>query len=197
MQSNNVNFVTDGSKVYRLAGNEWYVVEQDDEKVMLVDTDCKIGDEEPKTPWSDGYYRSKDGENGQCILNYTNSIAVKYFSDIKYAIIPRTVEAGTGKLEDAYMWPMSYEEFSNNKVISDKITLNFCRCVWTRTFIAVSCDSYRDAWYVNGVAGCLSGDHVRCICRVAPAFYLKKSAIDHINDDGEIILKPADTDTTN
>ena len=24
------NFVTDGSKVYRLAGNDWYAVEEDD-----------------------------------------------------------------------------------------------------------------------------------------------------------------------
>ena len=41
MQSN-VNFVTDGSKVYHLGGNDWYAVTQDKDKVMLVDTDCNV-----------------------------------------------------------------------------------------------------------------------------------------------------------
>ena len=173
------NFVTDGSVVYRLAGNEWYAVHEDDDKVILVDTDCKIGDEELKTPWSDGDCYSKEGENGQAILDYTNNLADTYFENIKYAIMPRTVEAGTSKLENAYMWPMSKEEFEEHKDIGGKIAFNSSSFVWTRTFSGIG-----------------SGN-VSVLFRVAPAFNLKKSAIDHITDDGEIVLKPADTDKDN
>ena len=118
------NFVTDGSVVYRLGGNDWYAVEQDDGKVMLVDTDCKIGDEELKTPWSDGDYRSEKGKYGQCILNYCNNIADTYFNDIKHAIEPKSVEAGTDELENAYMWPMSRNEFAYNRHIGGRIIEN-------------------------------------------------------------------------
>ena len=184
------NFATDGSVVYRLAGNGWYAVEQDDDKVMLVDTDCKIGDKTLKTPWSSGDWMSEDGENGQTILNYVNNIADKYFNDIKYAIIPRSVEAGTCKLENAYMWPMSYKEFEKHKVIGSKIVCNSNSNVWTRTFSGVSSYSGRCAWRVYNVGGGLYGSSVSNLYRVAPAFNLKKSYIDHIADDGEIILQP-------
>ena len=188
------NFVTDGSVVYQLGGNEWYVVEQDDDKVMLADTDCKIGDRILISPWSDGDYRSGEGENGQCVLGYANNLADTYFSNIKHAIIPRTVEAGSGKLENAYMWPMSKEEFDGNKVIGGRIVHNTYSFVWTRTFSGVYSDSNgRCAWFVSGAGGDLSNHYVGGLYRVAPAFYLKKSAIDHITDDGEIVLKPADT----
>ena len=178
-------------RTYHLAGNDWYAVMEDGEKIMLVDTDCKTGGRELETPWSDRDWSSKEGENGQCILNYTNYIADTYFNGIKHAIMPRTVEAGAGKLEDAYMWPMSKEEFEEHTYIGGKIACNSNSVVWTRTF-GVSCGNYRYAWYVNDVGGDLSGSNVRRLCRVAPAFYLKKSAIDHITDDGEIILKPAE-----
>lgn len=197
MQSN-LEFVTDGSKVYRLGGNDWYAVEQDDGKVMLVDTDCQIAGKELETPWSD-YFLSEDGENGQTILNYVNNIADTYFNDIKHAIIPRSVEAGICKLENAYMWPMSKEEFGGNKVvggkIGDKIAHNFYSFVWTRTFSGVSSNSnYRCAWFVYSSGGSFSGSNssVSVVFRVAPAFNLKKSAIDHITKDGEIILKSED-----
>ena len=198
MQSN-LEFVTDGSKVYRLGGNDWYAVEQDDDKIMLVDTDCEIVNERLKSPWSDGYYCSEEGENGQCILNHCNNLVDTYFSTIKYAIEPRTVEAGTGKLEDAYMWPMSKEEFRDNKLVGGKIVCNSVSVVWTRTFSGIN--SYNGncrAWYVYNACGDLfSSNSVGNVFRVAPAFYLKKSAIDHISDDDEIILKPADTDKNN
>ena len=183
-------FVTGGSKVYRLGGNDWYAVKQDDDKVMLVDTDCKIGDEELKTPWSDGDCRSKDGKNGQCILDYVNDIADKYFSSIKYAIEPRTVDAGTGGIENAYMWPMSCRKFEEHKIIGGRINENSSSNVWTRTFSG-SGNSNHYAWYTYNANGDLSyGGGVSTVYRVAPAFYLKKSAIDHISDDGEIVLKP-------
>ena len=193
------NFVTDGSVVYRLAGNDWYAVHEDDDKVMLVDTDCKIGNKALRTPWSDYNYRSKEGENGQRILDYVNSIADTYFGNIKHAIAPRTVEAGTGKLENAYMWPMSKEEFEEHKDIGGKIACNsYGSFVWTRTFSGVGSNSGgRFAWCVNDSGGSLGSYYVSYLFRVAPTFYLKKSAIDHINEDGEIILKPADTDKDN
>ena len=31
---NNFNFVTDGGKVYRFGNNDWYAVEQDEDKVI-------------------------------------------------------------------------------------------------------------------------------------------------------------------
>ena len=185
------NFVTDGSVVYRLAGNEWYAVHEDDDKVILVDTDCKIGDEELKTPWSDGDCYSKEGENGQAILDYTNNLADTYFENIKYAIMPRTVEAGTSKLENAYMWPMSKEEFEEHKDIGGKIAFNSSSGVWTRTFSGIYSSGNRYAWYVYNASGDL-GSGVSYLYRVAPAFNLKKSSIIRINPDGEIILKPAD-----
>ena len=193
MQSK-LEFVTDGSKVYRLAGNDWYAVEEDDGKVMLVDTDCKIDDKALKTPWSNGDCRSEEGENGQCILDYVNKLADTYFSDIKYAIFPRIIDVGTDDLEDAYMWPMSYEEFKDHKDIGGKIVENANCFVWTRTFSGINSNNYRFAWDVDDFDGGLNGDNcVGNVYRVAPAFYLKKSAIDHISDDGKIVLKLADT----
>ena len=189
------NFVTDGSVVYRLAGNEWYAVHEDDDKVILVDTDCKIGDEELKTPWSDGDCYSKEGENSQAILDYTNNLADTYFENIKYAIMPRTVEAGTSKLENAYMWPMSKEEFEEHKDIGGKIACNSYSFVWTRTFSGIYSNGNRCAWFAYNSGGGLSNSsyyYVSIAYRVAPAFNLKKSSIDHIREDGEIILKPAD-----
>ena len=194
MQNNNVNFVTGGSVVYRLGGNDWYAVMQDDEKGMLIDTDCKIGDEELKSPWSDGDYRSEEGKNGQCILNHCNNLVDTYFSTIKYAIEPKTVEAGTCKLENAYMWPMQKNEFEDHKDIGSKIVRNSNSFVWTRTFSGIySSSNYRYAWFVYNSGGDLNNYYVGFLCRVAPAFNLKKSSIDHISEDGEIILKPADT----
>ena len=189
MQSN-VEFVTDGSVKYHLAGNDWYAVMRDDDKVMLVDTDCEVGGEELKTRWSDGDWKSESGKNAQCILNYCNNIADTYFSTIKHAIIPRTVETGTGKLENVWMWPMSYEEFKEHKDIGGKIVRNSNGNVWTRTFSGIN---YHFAWYLSNASGSLnSNNYVNDVYRVAPAFYLKKSEIDHINDNGEIFLKPED-----
>ena len=188
------NFVTDGSVVYRLGGNDWYAVMEDEDKVMLVDTDCKVDDEELKSPWSDGNCRSEDGENGQAVLDYTNNIADKYFNDIKHAIIPTTVEAGTCKLANAYMWSMSYEEFDGNKTIGGKIVENTNSFVWTRTFSRVgSSNDGRYAWRAYSISGDLSySGNISSVYRVAPAFNLKKSSIDHITEDGEIVLKPED-----
>ena len=210
---NNVKFVTDESVKYRLGGNEWYAIMEDDNKVMLVDTDCKIDNEKLWALWSDNYWESEEGENGQRILDYTNSIANTYFSNIKHAIEPRTVEAGTGKLEDAYMWPMSYEEFECNKVVGGKIVENSNNHVWTRTFSGTGCSvsnvwtrklsgilhnkNCRYAWVVSNINGDLGNSIVSNVDCVAPAFYLKKSEVDHISGDGEIVLKPADTGITN
>ena len=185
------NFVTDGSVVYRLGGNEWYAVVENNYKVLLVDTDCKVGDVELRSPWSSEYGDSPEAENGQAILDYANKIADKYFSNIKYAIIPRTVFAGTGKIENAYMWPMSKSEFGDHKVISGNIVKNSNSHIWTRSCAGVcfnNVDYY--AWYLGDPAGILySSNYVNYVLRVAPAFYLRKSAIDHISDVREIILK--------
>ena len=193
---NNVKFVTSGNRVYHLAGNDWYAVEEDNDKVMLVDTDCKIGDEKLSSLWSNGDCKSEEGENGQAILDYCNNLIDTYFSGIKYAVEPKSVEAGTNRLDDAYMWPMSKEEFDDHKYIGSKIVRNSNGIVWTRTFSCVNSSTNEHcAWYANSASGNLySGGSVCYLCRVAPAFYLKKSAIDHISEDGEIVLKPADTD---
>ena len=199
MQSN-LEFVTDGSKVYRLGGNDWYAVMEDNDKIMLVDTDCKIADEELKTPWSDGCFCNKGGENGRYILNYVNRLTDKYFSTIKYAIMPRTVDAGTWKLKNALMWPMSKEEFEGNKAVGSKIACssnNPKNLVWTRTFSGVSSFGYYCAWYVGNASGDLRNyNSIAGVFNVVPAFYLRKSVIDHISEDGEIVLKPANTDIT-
>ena len=190
MQSN-VKFVTDGSKVYRLAGNAWYAVMEDNDRVMLVDTDCKIDNEDLRTPWSNNDCKSADGKNGQAILDYCNNLVNTYFSNIKYAIVPRNVEAGAGKIESAYMWSMSKSEFGDHKVISGNIVKNSNSHIWTRSFAGVCFNNIdRYAWYLGDPAGILySSNYVNYVLRVAPAFYLRKSAIDHVSDDGEIILK--------
>ena len=197
MQSK-LEFVTDGSVVYHLGGNDWYAVEQDEDKVMLVDTDCKIGDEELRTPWSSGDWKSESGENGQAILDYCNNLVNTHFSSIKHAVVSRNVEAGTGKIESAYIWPMSYEEFEEHKNIGGKIVRDSNSLVWTRTFSGIGSYSGRFAWFVSFASGGLNGSgNVSGLYRVAPAFNLKKSSIIRINSDGEIVLKPADTDKNN
>ena len=53
-------------------------------------------------------------------------------------------------------------------------------------FVTASSVAYR----LGDPAGILySSNYVNYVLRVAPAFYLRKSAIDHVSDDGEIILK--------
>ena len=195
MQSN-VKFVTDGCKVYRLAGNACYAVMEDNDRVMLVDTDCKIDNEDLRTPWSNNDCKSADGKNGQAILDYCNNLVNTYFSNIKYAIVPRNVEAGAGKIESAYMWPMSFEEFHSNKVIGGKIFKKTRGSVWTRTFSGIVSYNGRYAWYVNNSGGGLIYSNVSNLYCVAPAFNLKKSSIDYITEEGEIVLKPANTDIT-
>ena len=195
---NNVNFVTGTKKVYRLAGNDWYAVEQDDSKVMLVDTDGCISDEVLRIPWTYAEYANdEDADNGQCILNYANSLVDKHFSSIKYAIIPRNIDckndcgAGQGKLQNAYMWAMSAYEFKQHRDFGEAIIDNADDWVWTRTFDNkwknINC-----AWCICD--GFIDGniDIVTSINVVAPAFYLSKAAINHIAEDGEIILKAPD-----
>ena len=181
-------FKTDGSE-YELADNKWYAVTQDNEIVMLVDTDCKVSDEILRIHWSDGDYRSKNGENGQTILDYCNNIANTYLENIKYAIEPRTVTAGIGKLENAYMWLMSKDEFINNKTIGGKIVENSHSSIWTRTFFG---NNYNVcfAWKISNCIGQVSTYNVNNFIKVAPSFYLKKSEIDYITKDNKIILKP-------
>lgn len=189
------------NKTYHLAGNDWYMVTEDDDKMMLVDTDCKVGDEVSKIDeinmcWSCNDNNTKKGESGQSLLECTNDITDEYFTDIKYAIIPRTVTAGTCTLDDAYMWPMSKEEFNNHKSIGGKIVKNSGGAVWTRTFSSIV-DNNRYAWCLSSTTGSI-GDknnaYVDTLLHVAPAFYLRKSAIDHITEDGEIVLIPQTSD---
>ena len=189
---NNVKFVTDGSKVYHLGDNDWYAVMEDNDRVMLVDTDCKVGDEELRTPWSNNDCKSADGRNGQAVLDYCNNLVNTYFSSIKHAVVPRNVAAGTGKIESAYMWPMSYKEFASNRSVGDKLIESANSSVWTRTFSGIY-NGVCLAWYGNADIESLGANYnVNNVFRVAPAFYLKKSAIDHVTEDGEIVLKPVD-----
>ena len=140
--------VKDDVRVYRLAGNDWYVVMEDDDKIMLVDT---------------------------------------YFDDIRHAIMPTTVGTGIGKVVNALMWPMSHEAFLIKKDIGGKIANNAGSYVWTRSFAGIY-NNGRCAWRIDNSNGELCKCGVNSLYRVAPAFYLKKSAIDHITDDGEIVL---------
>ena len=196
------NFITGTSEIYHLAGNDWYAVEQDDEKVMLVDTDCKVSGEELRTPWTYAKYAyDKDADNGQCILNYANSMVDKYFSSIKHAIIPRDVDcvnedgAGRGELRNAFMWAISENEFKQHKDIAGAISQNVNDWIWTRTFNERWNERWNDyncAWCVDNSSGVLNNNfgYVTHSFAVAPAFYLSKAAIDHIAEDGEIILEP-------
>ena len=194
---NNLDFVTNGRKIYTLAGNDWYAVEQNDSKVMLVDTDGKVAGEELRTPWS--YAKScyeKTATNGQCVLDYINNIAEQYFSSIKYAIIPRNINClnkqnvGDGELKNAYMWAMSYEEIIQNKKVSDILVRNVEECIWTRTFSETyfQCNCALSMCISNASLSS-SSDSVTIKLAVAPAFYLDKSAIKSISKNGEIILK--------
>ena len=222
---NNFNFVTGTTKVYHLAGNDWFAVSQNDETVLLVDTDCAL----PKgdgtlvgleSRWSDGDWNSVDGENGQTLLDYTNKLADKYFSKIKYVIKPTDIyvdcslffDAPTnlqGHLHDAYMFPLSYDEFTNCRAIRIEILKNssknrdklknendgYCSSsnVWTRTFSGVGGGNKCCAWRLGNAMGDFGSIYgVGNMYCVAPALNLKKSSIIRINSGGEIILKPED-----
>ena len=227
MQSNNVKFVTSGSVVYRIGGNDWYAVSQDDETVLLVDTDAAL----PRTDgtlvgleseWSDGKWNTIDGENGQTLLDYTNKLVDKYLGKIKYAMRPISIACDyekcmyfsepknlKGSINEAYMFPLSYEELDSCRAIGGEIFKNSrenCNnlknengvylsnsFVWTRTFSSIGSSGYRYVWYVSNAGGDLGGNgSVSDVFRVAPAFRLKKSYINNITEDGEIILKPED-----
>ena len=234
---NNVNFVTDGSKVYRLGGNDWFAVSQDDETVLLVDTDAALPRSDGtlvglEHKWSNGDWDSIDGENGQALLDYTNGLADKYFSEIKYAMKPINIACDykeyvyfsepknlKGNINEAYMLPLSYEELDSCRDIVSKICKNSrgnCNnlknesgnnisrnSVWTRTFGGAFNCYYRCAWCLCNIGedfygsnGSDSSNSVNGVLRVAPAFYLKKSAIDHITEDGKIVPKSeADAET--
>ena len=195
-QTSDCKFMFDENKVYHLADNDWYAVMQDNYRVMLVDTDSKIGTEMLRTPWSDEPEYDEKGESGQCILNYCNNLADTYFSGIKYAIEPRTVTAGSGRIEDAWIWPMSKEEFERNQKNNCSIIFDSKGGVWTRTFGYFVCNGefccIYNAYTLGRNGNGFSCSNVDDTFNVAPAFYLRKSAIDHITDDGEIVLKPAE-----
>lgn len=191
----NFNFVTGAEQVYSLAGNDWFAVSQDNEKVMLVDTDCQ--NEEKlllfETEWSYNECDSADGQNGQALLECTNCIVDTCFSEIKYAIIPKTINAGTAKIENAYMWPMDRIEFSQHRDIGAKIFAQTgYESVWTRSVYGVNGANHIAAWCVDNDYGELSPYCVADICHIAPAFYLKKSAINYVTEEGLIILKDSE-----
>lgn len=194
-------------KTYHLAGNDWYLVEEDDGKMMLVDTDCMIAGNILETTWS----YSKNPTSGQHLLDYTNSLADEYFSAIEYAIIQRDIYCknekgeGQGKIKGAYMWPMSKKEFENHQDIGDLICTKVDNdylvangiscCISTRTFSKkrenTNCGC--ELWLVrNGSCNSYRIYNASTACHLfAPAFYLNKAMIDHITEAGEIILKPA------
>ena len=225
---NNFNFVTGTTKIYRLAGNDWFAVSQDDETVLLVDTDAALPRADGtlvglESEWSDGACKSIDSEDGQALLDYTNKLVDKYLGKIKYAMRPISIACDyekrmyfsepknlKGSIYEAYMFPLSCDEFCNCSDIGSKIYQNSKgnrdnlkneigdnisnSSVWTRTFGGVGSSNNRFAWYVGGASGGLNSNYgyVSNLYRVAPAFNLKKSCIIRINPDGEIILKPED-----
>ena len=223
----NFNFVTGTTKIYRLAGNDWFAVSQNDETVLLVDTDAALPRANGtlvglESEWSDGGWRSVDGENGQALLDYTNSLANKYLKKIKYAMKPIDIACDysegmyllepknlKGSINEAYMFPLSYAELDSCRAIGGEIFENSrenCNnlknengvylsnsFVWTRTFSGIGSSGYRYVWCLgNAGKGPSGGGNVSDVFRVAPAFRLKKSYINNITEDGEIILKPED-----
>ena len=230
---NNFNFVTGTTKVYHLAGNDWFAVSQNDETVLLVDTDAAL----PRAngilvglecKWSDGALKSIDGENGQTLLDYANGLTDKYFGKIKYAMKQINIACDYeeymcfsepknlgGNVANAYMFPLSYDELNTCRAIGGKIYQNSkgnrdnlkneigdnisSSIVWTRTFSGIGSGNYRFARCLYNASGSLSSSSngVSDVFRVAPAFNLKKSLIDHITEDGEIILKLEDAGCNN
>ena len=231
---NNLEFVTGTIKIYHLAGNDWFAVSQNDETVLLVDTDCALPRSDGtlvglESRWSDGDLESVDGENGQALLDYANKLVDKYLGKIKYAMKPINIACDykeriyfskpknlKGNIDNAYMFPLSCDEFCNCSDIGSKIYQNSKgnrdnlknenggnlsdSFVWTRTSSGINSSGiYRYAWCLDGSGGGLSGNYgnVSYVFRVAPAFNLKKSLINHITEDGEIILKLEDAGCNN
>ena len=223
---NNFNFVTGTTKIYRLADNDWFAVSQDDETVLLVDTDAALLRTDGtlvglESEWSDGKWNTIGGENGQTLLDYTNKLVDKYLGKIKYAMRPISIACDyekcmyfsepknlKGSINEAYMFPLSYDELDSCRAIGGKIFKNSrenCNnlknengdylsnsFVWTRTVSGIGCGDCC-AWFLGNASGSLyNSSNVSNVCCVAPAFYLRKSVIDRITDDGEIILKPED-----
>ena len=139
---NNFKFVTGTTKIYRLAGNDWFAVSQDDETVLLVDTDAALSRTDGtlvglESRWSDGDWNSIDGEDGQTLLDYANGLTDKYFSKIKHAMKPISIACDykecmgfsepknlKGYIFNAYMFPLSYDELSTCNIIGGKIFKN-------------------------------------------------------------------------
>lgn len=196
-----LTFCTDGKTLYKVGEDDWLAVSQNNEEVVLVNAGFCKGIEFG-CKWSDADFNNNlKAQSGQNILEYTNSLADEYYSDIKRAIVPRDVTCrnqrglGAGNIKDAYMWPMSKEELEAVPMVNDTICRNTGRPIWTRTFAEYSQtgESYR-AWgscidekSEKGIF--MSIETTEDFCCVLPAFCLRKSSIGRISANNKVVLK--------
>ena len=196
-----LNFCTDGKKMYKVGEDDWLAVEQDDEKVLLVNAGLCKGIEFG-CKWSNASFPNDlKAQSGQNMLEFTNSLTDEYFGDIKRAIIPRDVSCrnedglGAGTIKEAFMWPLSKEELEAVPDIRDTICRNAENPVWTRTFAGYSKnDEICRAWCASIGEDDEKGTFIELettedVCCVLPAFYLRKGAIGRIATNGKVILK--------
>lgn len=156
---------------FGLTGNAWYGLGENREKgtLDLIDTDCKIGNEECKTVWG-------VGADGAGILNYVNGMGDKLFNSAdKKAVLSRLVTTdefspwGKGCLHGALLWAPSHSEFVDNRAVAGKISENAGGPVWSRTYY-YNPDSFCGAWMVNNGKAEMKAYYTSSPLRVAPAF---------------------------
>lgn len=168
-----------GSKqIYKFAGNDWYAAEQDDEKILLIDIDAKIGDTLVATKWKK--YKNCCNcctDNGQCLVDFTDDLVNKHMFKVKEYILPKKLTCS----KQAYIWTVSVENFIKEEIRKGAICSVSNDYIGLRTYVE-ELNTWNYSFFLK------STNTNSFFNATAMACYLQKDEIDHIADNGEIVL---------
>lgn len=174
----NFHIVIGSKQIYKFAGNEWYAAEQDDEKILLIDIDAKIGDTLVETKWKK--YKnccSCCTDNGQCLADFTDALVNKYMFKVKEYILPKKLPCS----KYAYIWSVPVENFIRQEIGKGAICSVSNDYIGLRTYVE-ELNTWNYAFFLKPINSNIF------FTATAMACYIQKDAIDHIADNGEIVL---------
>lgn len=195
-----LNTTGDIQYYYGKEGNSFYGVTDGDGYWELVDTDAKMNGTALSSKWGIGSLAAISVNNGQTLLDYTNSLVSSHFNAAdKIAMLPTDIRVdrfvcsnpsnypsveAAGSISGAYLWPLSAKQLTARgtvpgdnagvSTLGTKIYQNAGH-YWTRSSGSWGSSSSFPTWaFYNGRLDCYGNDNV---FRVAPAFNLNKSKI--------------------